>query len=116
MVAASGCLFHGVQGSCAKCEGTFAAFFSHVVSSLASVDHHQWCASSDQSLGPMLMWAHPGLSYVLSLYVFITSCVCMMHDVCVVLGSSLVFLAFFLLYVDRKKKKGLSYLFYHNIH
>ena len=72
------------------------------------------CTSSDRSPGPMLMWVHLGHSYVLSSYVFITSCVCVMHDVCIVLGSSLVFLTF-LLYVDGKKK-GLSYLFYHNIH
>ena len=38
-------------------------------------------------------------------------CVCVAHDVCVVLGSSLVFLAF-LLCDDGKKR--LSYLFYHN--
>ena len=81
-----------------------------------------WClsivingrTSSDRLPGPILVWVHLGLSYVLSSYVFITSCVCVMHDVCIVLGLSLVFLAF-LLYVDRKKK-GLSYLFYHNIH
>ena len=52
------------------------------------------CASSDRSLGLMLMWVHLGLSYVMSSYVFITSCVCMMHNVCVMLGSSLLFLAF----------------------
>ena len=62
-----------------------------------------WClsiiingrASSDRSLGLMLVWVHPGLSYVLSSYVFVTSCVCVTHNVCIVLGSSLVFLAFF---------------------
>ena len=70
------------------------------------------CTSSDWSLGLMLVCVHLGLFYVMSLYVFITSCVCMTHDVCVMLGSSLVFLAF-LLYVDRKKKV-LSCLFYHN--
>ena len=42
VVTASGCLFRGVWGSCAKCEGTFAAFFSHVVSGLASVNCHWW--------------------------------------------------------------------------
>ena len=63
-------------------------------------------ASSDRSPGPMLVWVRVGLSYVMLLYVFVTLCVCMMHDVCIMLGSSLVFLAFFLLYVDKKKKKG----------
>ena len=60
------------------------------------------CTSSDQSLGLMLVWVHLGFSYVLSSYVFVTSCVCMTHNVCIVLGSSLVFLAFF---CYRKKKK-----------
>ena len=67
---------------------------------LIIIDGH---ASSDRLLGLILMWVDMGPSYVVSLYVFVTSCVCMTHDVCVVLGSSLVFLAF-LLYVDRKKK------------
>ena len=49
-------------------------------------------ASSDWSLGPMLVCVHLG-------------------DVCVVIGSSLMFLVFFCLCVD---KKGWSYLFYHN--
>ena len=44
-------------------------------------------------------------------YRFFTLCVCVTHDICIVLGSSLVFLAF-LLCDDGKKK--LSYLFYHN--
>ena len=42
---------------------------------------------------------------------FITLCVCVACDVCVVLGSSLVFLAFLL--CDDGKKRS-SYLSYHN--
>ena len=98
-------------GFLCKCKGTFTAL------SLMSLP--VWCllivingrASSDQSPGPMLMWVHLSL-IVLSLYVFITSCVCVMHDVCVVLGSSLVFLVFFCYVLIGRK--GLSYLFYHN--
>ena len=52
-----------------------------------------------------------GLFHGMASYRFVTSCVCVTHDVCVVLGSSLVFLAF-LLCGDRKKR--LSCLFYHN--
>ena len=62
-------------------------------------------ASSDWSPGLMLVWARPGLSYVLSLYVFITSWVCVMHDVCIMLGSSLVFLAFFYYMLIGRKKR-----------
>ena len=112
MVATSGCLFCGVRGSCAKCEGTFAAFYLmlFLVWCLSIViDRH---ASSDRLPGPMLVWVHLGLFHGLSSYGFVTLCVCVMHNVCVMLGSSLVFLAFFLLCVDRKKT--LSCLFYHN--
>ena len=49
--------------------------------------------SSDWLLGPMLV------------------CVCL-GDVCIVIGSSLMFLVFFYLCVD---KKSWSYLFYHNM-
>ena len=38
----------------------------------------------------------------MSLYVFVTLCVCVTHDVCVVLGSSLVFLAFCYVVIGRK--------------
>ena len=38
-------------------------------------------------------------------------CVRVLHDVCVVLGSSLVFLAFCYVMMGRK---SLSFLFYHN--
>ena len=110
-VAASGCLFRGVQGSCAKCEGTFAAFslmLFLVWRVLIVIEGH---ASSDWSPGPMLMWVRLGLFHGMSLYVFVTLCVCVMHNVCVVLGSSLVFLAFLLC---GNRKKRLSYVFYHN--
>ena len=111
VVAVSGCLFCGVWGSCAKREGTFAAFslmLFLVWHLLIVIDRH---ASSDQSPGPMLMWVHLGLFHGMSSYVFVTSCVCVTHDICIVLGSSLVFLAF-LLCGDRKER--VSYVFYHN--
>ena len=68
------------------------------------IDGH---ASSDRSPGPMLVWVYLGLSYVLSLYVFVTSCVCVTHNVCIMLGSSLVFLVFsFFCYMLIGRKKG----------
>ena len=70
-------------GFLCKCKGTFTALslMSLPVWHLSIIiDGH---ASSDRSPGPMLVWVHLG-------------------DVCIVLGSSLVFLVF--LYVDRKKR------------
>ena len=44
---------------------------------------------------------------------FVMSCVCMAHDVCIMLGLSLVFLAFCYILIRRKDHHIL--LFYHNI-
>ena len=98
-------------GFLCKCKGTFTALslMSLPVWHLSIVI--DGCASSDWLLGPMLMWVHLGLFCVLSSYVFVTSCVCMMHNVCIVLGLSLVFLVFCYMLTGRK---GLSYLYYHN--
>ena len=113
VVAASGCLFRGVWGSCAKCEGTFAAFslvLFPVWHLLIVIDGG---ASSDRSLGLMLVWVHLGLFMgcrrMCSLH-----CVCVcdarcMHCVGVISGI----FSLFLLCGDRKKR--LSYVFYHNI-
>ena len=81
-VAASGFIPWGLGFLC-KCKGTFIALSlmsSSVWRLFIVIDG---CTSSDQSLRPMLMWVHLG-------------------DVCIMLGSSLVFLVF--LYVDRKKR------------
>ena len=67
---------------------------------LPVVSPSAWClsiitdghASSDWSLGPMLMCVHLG-------------------DVCIMIGSSLMFLVFFVYVLIRK---SWSYLFYHN--
>ena len=55
-VAASGCLFCGVRGFCVKCKGTFTAFslMLFLVWHLSIII--DGCASSDRSLGPMLVW------------------------------------------------------------
>ena len=62
--------------------------------------------SSDRSPGPVLVKVHCvsclGLMGVVVLCRFIMLCVCVAHDVCIVLGSSLVFLVV-LLYDDGKK-------------
>ena len=94
VVAASGCLFCGVRGSCAKCEGTFAAFYLmlFLVWRLSIVIDRR--ASSDRLPVPMLVWVRLGLFHGLSSYGFVTLCVCVMQNVCVMLGSSLVVLAF----------------------
>ena len=60
-------------------------------------------ASSDRSLGPMLVWVCLGLFCVLSSCVFITSSVHVTHNVCIVLGSSLVFLVFCYMLIGRKR-------------
>ena len=99
-------------GLLCKCKGTFTALSLVLPSVWRLSIITDGRASSDQSPGPMLMWVHLSL-IVLSLYVFITSCVCVMHDVCIVLGSSLVFLVFFYMLIEIK---GLSCLFYHNTH
>ena len=71
------------------------------------IDGH---ASSDQLLGPMLVKVHCvsclgllSVSWVRWRCIGLLHCVCVAHDVCVVLRSSLVFFSFFLLYDDGKK-------------
>ena len=80
--------------------------FSHVVSGLASVDcHRQACffwsvTGTDAHVGLLyLVFGFClGLFHGMALYGFVTSCVCVTHDVCIMLGSSLVFLAFFVMW------------------
>ena len=101
-VAASGCLFRGVWGFCISVRVPLQLFLSCCFQSGI-------CQSS--LTGALLLigcWtnAHVGSSgsfCVLSSYVFITSCVHVTHDVCVMLGSSLVFLAFCYMLIGRKK-------------
>ena len=83
MVTVSYCLFCGVQGFCVNVRIPLRLFFL--------VSPSAWCllvitnghASSDWSLGPMLV------------------CVCL-GDVCIVLGLSLMFLVFFVYVLIRK--------------
>ena len=83
-VTVSDCLFRGVQGFCVNVWVPLQLFslVSPSVWHLSIVT--DGCASSDWSLGPMLV------------------CVCL-GDVCVMLGSSLVFLVFFVYVLIRKK-------------
>ena len=101
VVTVSYCLFRGVQGFCVNVRVPLQLFFSYRLQSGA-------CLSSP--MGVLLLIGRQDqcscvfiwVFCVLSLYVFVMSCVCAMHDVCMVLGSSLVFLVF-LLCVDRRK-------------
>ena len=100
-VTVSGCLFHGVRGFCVSVRVPLQLFLScrfqsgicqsSLTGALLLIGHCDQC-----SCGFVQVFC------VLSSYVFVISCVCMTHDVCVVLGSSLLFLVF--LYVDRKKR------------
>ena len=86
------CLFRGILGLC--------VYVSMPLQLFSVVSPSAWCllivtdghASSDWSLGPMLMCVRLG-------------------DVCVMMGSSLMFLVFFVYVLIRK---SWSYLFYHN--
>ena len=108
VVATFGCLFHGVQGLCVKCQSTLQLFlmlFSVWHLSII-IDGH---ASSDQLPGPMLVKVHCfsclGLIWVSWVGWHCVSslcCVCVAHDVCVVLSSSSVFLVFLLCDNGRK--------------
>ena len=102
MVAASGCLFCGVQGFCVKCKGTFTALslmLFPVWHLLIVIDRR---ASSDWSPGSMFVWVHCILCVVFIGVSFMgwhrmgsLHCVCvwhMMYASC--WGSSLVSLAF----------------------
>ena len=66
-----------------KCKDTFTTFLSCVTFSLAPVIVTDGHASSDWSPGPMLMCVHLG-------------------DICIVIGSSLMFLVFFVYVLIRK--------------
>ena len=95
------CLFRGVWGFYVSVRIPLQLFFLYRLQSGT-------CRSSP--MGTLLLIGHQDqclcvfiqVFCVLSSYVFVMSCVCTMHDVCVVLGSSLVFLVF-LLCVDRRK-------------
>ena len=97
-VATFSCLFCEVQGFCVKCQSTFTAF-SHVILVWCLSIVIDRCASSDQSPVPMLVKVHCvsclGLMGVVVLCQFVTLCVYVAHNVCVVLRSSLMFLVFF---------------------
>ena len=92
VVTVSYCLFHGVLCLCVNVRIPLRL--------LSLMSPSAWCllivtngrASSDWSLGPMLMCVHLG-------------------DICIVIGSSLMFLVFLFMFFD---KKSCSYLFYHN--
>ena len=92
-VTVSYCLFHGVLGFCVNVRIPLRLFSLMSPSAWRLSIVINGHASSDWSPGPMLMYVCLG-------------------DVCVVIGSSLMFLVFFCLCVD---KKSWSYLFYHNI-
>ena len=91
-VTVSDCLFHGVWSFCVNVRIPLRLFSLVSPSAWRLSIVTDGRASSDWSLGPMLV------------------CVCL-GDVCVVIGLSLMFLVFFCLCVD---KKSWSYLFYHN--
>ena len=115
MVTASGCLFHGVQGFCVSVRVPLQLFlwcrFQSGVCRSSSTGALLLIGCQDQcSCG--FVWVF----CVLSLYVFVISCVCVTHDVCVMLGSSLVFLVFFLLHVDREKRFIIFILSQQNAH
>ena len=101
VVATFGCLFHEVRVLCAKCQNTLQLFLvSFSIWHLSIVIDGR--ASSDQLLGPMLVKVHCfsclGLIWVLWMRCCRISslhCVCVAHDVCVVLQLSSVFLVFF---------------------
>ena len=95
-VTVSDCLFHGVRGFCVNVRVPLQLFslISPSVWGLSIVTNG--CASSDWSLGPMLMCVRLG-------------------DVCVMMGSSLVFLVFCLC-VDKKKRFVISILSQHCCH
>ena len=81
VVTVSGWLFHGVQGFCVNVRIPLQLFLmSLLVWRLSIVINGH--TSSDQSLGPMLIWVCLG-------------------DVCVMLGSFLVFLVFCYILIGR---------------
>ena len=81
-VTVSGCLFRGVRGFCVNVRVSLQLFLvSFLVWHLLIIIDGR--ASSDRLPGPMLVWVHLG-------------------DVCVVLGSFLVFLVFCYILIGRK--------------
>ena len=95
MVTVSYCLFHGILGLCVNA--------SMPLQLLSIVSPSAWClsivinghASSDWSLGPMLVCVRLGV-------------------ICVMIGSSLMFLVFFV-YVFDKEKLFISVLSQHSL-
>ena len=95
-VATFSCLFHGIWGLCVKCQ-FFLVLFSVWCLSIV-IDGR---ASSDRSPRPMLVKVRCvsclGLVWVSWMgwhRVGLLHCVCVAHDICVVLRSSSVFLVF----------------------
>ena len=84
VVTVSYCLFHGVWGFCVNVRVPLWLFSLVLLSAWRLSIITDGHASSDQSPGPMLV------------------CVCL-GDVCVVMGSSLMFLVFIYLCVDKKE-------------
>ena len=82
-VTVSNCLFHGVQGFCVNVRIPLWLFFLVSPSAWCLSIVTNGCASSDWLLGPMLVCVHLG-------------------DVCVMIGSSLMFLVFFVHVLIRK--------------
>ena len=82
-VTVSYCLFHGVLGLCVNVSIPLRLFFLVLPSAWCLSIITDGCASSDWSPGPMLICVHLG-------------------DVCVVIGSSLMFLVFFFMFLIRK--------------
>ena len=92
VVTVSYCLFRGILSLCVNVSILLQLFFLVLPSAWHLSIVIDGCASSDWLPGPMLVCVRLG-------------------DVCIVIGSSLMFLVFFYLCFD---KKSWSYLFYHN--
>ena len=83
VVTVSYCLFHGILCLCVNVSILLQLFFLVVPSAWHPSIVTDGCASSDWSLGPMLVCVHLG-------------------DVCVMIGSSLMFLVFLIYVLIRK--------------
>ena len=83
VVTVSYCLFHGVLGLCVNVSIPLRLFFLMSPSAWHPSIITDWHASSDWSLGPMLICVRLG-------------------DVCLMIGSSLMFLVFFVYVLIRK--------------
>ena len=91
-VTVSDCLFRGVWGFCVNVRILLQLFSLVSPSAWCLLIVTDGCTSSDWWPGPMLVCVHLG-------------------DICIVMGSSLIFLVFFVYVLIRK---SWSYLFYHN--